>query len=73
MTTLAKINQKARALLREGLDPVEYARYFQQYEQGEGDYTAERQQREPASFDEIKATLAALRTSGGLPPAMPAK
>lgn len=69
MTTLAQINQKARALLREGLDPVEFTRFLQQYEQGEGDYTAERQQREPVSFDEVQTRLAALRAEGRLPPA----
>ena len=67
MTTLAQINQKARSLLRQGLDPVEFTRYLQQYEQGEGDYTAERQQRAAKSIDEVRARIAELRAAGRLP------
>lgn len=67
MTTLAQINQKARSLLRQGLDPVEFTRYLQQFELGEGDYTAERQQRAAKTFDEVRKRIAELRAAGRLP------
>lgn len=44
MTLAAELNQKAKALLISGLGPVGYARFIQQYEEGSGDYTKDREQ-----------------------------
>lgn len=45
MSTLHEINEKAQAALRAALSPAEFVRYLQQFSNGHGDYTAERQQR----------------------------
>lgn len=42
MTLTAELNQKAKAILIRELGPVDYARFFQQYEEGFGNYTADR-------------------------------
>ncbi len=44
MTLTAELNQRAKAILIRELGPVDYARFFQQYEEGIGDYTADRDQ-----------------------------
>ncbi len=44
MTRTAELNQKAKSILIRELGPVDYARFIQQYEEGSGDYTAERHQ-----------------------------
>lgn len=43
--------------LREALGPVGMARFFQQIEDGRGDYTREKYERPDASFDELDAAL----------------
>jgi hypothetical protein len=64
MPTLAQINHKARALLRQNLDPVEFALYVQQFERVMPNTAAKRPSRASISFDEIRARIAALRTEG---------
>jgi len=44
MTLTADLNQKAKAILIRELGPVDCARFFQQYEEGLGDYTRDRHQ-----------------------------
>jgi hypothetical protein len=44
MTLSAELNQKAKAILIRELGPVDYARFIQQYEEGTGDYTRDRNQ-----------------------------
>ena len=44
MTHTAELNQKAKAILFRELGPVDYARFFQQYEEGCGNYTTDRHQ-----------------------------
>ena len=44
MTLQAALNQKAKSILIRELGPVDYARFIQQYEEGTGDYTRDRQQ-----------------------------
>lgn len=44
MTLTAELNQKAKAILFRELGPVDYARFFQQYEEGFGNYTDDRHQ-----------------------------
>jgi len=44
MTLTAELNQKAKAILIRELGPVDYARFIQKYEEGTGDYTADRHQ-----------------------------
>ena len=44
MTLTAALNQKAKAILIRELGPVDYARFFQQYKEGFGNYTADRHQ-----------------------------
>lgn len=44
MTPTAELNQKAKAILFRELGPVDYARFFQQYEEGLGNYTEDRHQ-----------------------------
>lgn len=69
MTTLHEINQKARQALLTTLGPVDYTRYQQQFSQGAGDYTAERQQR-TATTTEVIQQVSALKANGTLiPPA----
>lgn len=43
MTLQATLNQKAKSILIRELGPVDYARFIQQYEEGTGDYTRDRQ------------------------------
>ena len=40
--TLYEVNRKGIKALSEKLDPIDFARFFQQYEKGYGDYTKER-------------------------------
>jgi|GEM_PF-845823 hypothetical protein len=42
MTLPAALNQKAKAILLRELGPVDFARFFQQYQTGTGDYTEDR-------------------------------
>ena len=44
MTLTAELNQRAKAILIRELGPVNYARFFQQYEEGFGNYTDDRHQ-----------------------------
>jgi hypothetical protein len=44
MTLTAELNQKAKAILIRELGPVDYARFIQQYQEGTGNYTADRHQ-----------------------------
>ncbi len=44
MLTPAELNQKAKSILLRELGPVDYARFFQQYEQGIGNYANDREQ-----------------------------
>ncbi len=44
MTLTSELNQKAKAILFRELGPVDYARFFQQYEGGFGNYTDDRLQ-----------------------------
>jgi len=44
MTLTAELNQKAKSILIRELGPVDYARFIQQYEEGTGDYTRDRNQ-----------------------------
>ncbi len=39
----AELNQKAKSILLRELGPVDYARFFQQYEKGIGNYTNDRE------------------------------
>ena len=66
MPTLAQINHKARALLRQNLDPAEFALYVQQFERVTPNPAAKRPLRASVSFDEIRTRIAALRTEGRL-------
>jgi len=68
MNTLHEINEKARAVLRSALGPVDYARYQQQFSSGHGDYTAERQATPPPDIDGIRRHVAELKGSGQLVP-----
>lgn len=67
MTTLHEINGKARAALLTALGPVDYARFFQQYSNGSGDYTKERQQRPQESVQAIHERTMSLQEAGLLP------
>lgn len=42
MTLSSELNQKAKAILFRELGPVDCARFFQQYEEGLGNYTDDR-------------------------------
>ena len=44
MTLTSELNQKAKAILIHERGPVDYARFFQQYEEGLGNYTEDRHQ-----------------------------
>ncbi|MBK1814137.1 hypothetical protein JIN84_00755 [Luteolibacter yonseiensis] len=44
MTHVAELNKKAKAILFRELGPVDYARFFQQFEDGVGNYTTDRSQ-----------------------------
>jgi len=68
MTLSAELNQKAKAILIRELGPVDYARFIQQYEEGTGDYTRDRNQwlgEESARTLHDQATI--LTANGGLP------
>jgi hypothetical protein len=67
MTTLHEINQKARQALLTTLGPVDYTRYQQQFSQGAGDYTTERQQRK-ATTSEVIQQVGELKAIGALVP-----
>ena len=68
MSTLEEINQKARAILARELGPVDYVRFFRQYEPGRGDYTQERQQRPAEGVATIHQRVVARQAAGLLPP-----
>jgi hypothetical protein len=68
MTLNAELNQKAKAILIRELSPEDYARFLQQYGEGTGDYTRDRQQwlgEENSSALHSQAAL--LATNGSLP------
>lgn len=68
MTLTSERNQKAKAILIRELGPVDYARFIQQYEEGIGNYTRDRDQwlgEESARTLHEKATQ--LATTGDLP------
>ncbi len=44
MTLTAELNPKAKAILIRELGPVDYPQFIQQYEEGSGNYTADRHQ-----------------------------
>jgi hypothetical protein len=44
MTPTAELNHKAKAILIRELGPVDYARFFQQYDERFGNYTDDRHQ-----------------------------
>ena len=44
MTLTSELNQKAKAILIRELGPVDYARFIQQFEEGTGNYTRDRNQ-----------------------------
>lgn len=67
MTTLHEINEKARTVLRSALGPVDYARYVQQYSNGSGDYTRERQQRPEEDVQTIHERVMERQEAGLLP------
>lgn len=67
MTPLHEINEKAHAVLRSALGPVDYARYLQQYSNGSGDYTKERQQRLGENVQVIHERVMARQEAGLLP------
>ncbi len=68
MTLTSELNQKARAILIQELGAVGYARFIQQYEEGSGNYTQDRQQwlaeENSAKLHEQASQLA---TAGALP------
>ena len=64
MSTLQQINQKAQRLLRAELGPVDYVRYQQQFTQGNGDYTAERQTANATDITAIAERVAAMKAAG---------
>lgn len=68
MSTLHEINQKAQSVLRSALDPVEYARYQQQFSSGTGDYTAERQQAAETDAATVSRRVAEMKAAGLLHP-----
>lgn len=68
MSTLHEINQKAQRALRSALDPVEYARYHQQFSTGSGDYTAERQQVTENDAATVSQRVAEIKAAGLLHP-----
>ena len=68
MTSPAELNQKAKAILLRELGPVDYARFFQQYEVGIGNYTDDREQwLGSEKVDEIHAETVRLLNTGTLP------
>ena len=67
MSTLQEINQKAQRLLRTELGPVDYVRYQQQFTEGSGDYTKERQAAQATDIANIAERVAAMKAAGLLP------
>ncbi len=68
MTLPAELNQKAKSILLRELGPVDYARFFQQYEQGIGNYTNDREQwLGTDSVESIHAETMNLLAAGKLP------
>jgi hypothetical protein len=67
MTALAEINQKAHAVLRRELGPVDYARFLQQFGVGHGDYTAERQVHPEDSAQDVHSRTLRAKKEGALP------
>lgn len=60
--TLYEINRKAIKALSEKLDPIDFTRFFQQYEKGYGDYTKERHKiLKNISLDNIEKGIEELR------------
>ena len=68
MTLPAALNQKAKAILLRELGPLDFARFFQQYETGTGDYTADRHAwlGQP-TVSELQAEATLLAAAGLLP------
>jgi hypothetical protein len=64
MSTLHQINQKAQQILRAELGPIDYVRYQQQFSQGNGDYTAERQDCASEDISIIAERVASLKSAG---------
>ena len=58
------VRAKYRALIRE-LGPDGFIDYIQQISPGKGDYTAERQQPDTLTFEEIQEMLASVRAADG--------
>ncbi len=58
------LRAKYEALMRE-LGPAEFIRHIQQVSPGKGDYTAERQQPDTLTFEEIQKMLARVRAPDG--------
>ena len=68
MTLTAELNQKAKAILIRELGPVDYARFIQQYEEGTGDYTADRHRwLGEESVRTLHEQASQLAANGGLP------
>ena len=65
MSTLHQINQKAQQILRAELGPIDYVRYQQQFSQGNGDYTAERQVCASEDISIIAERVASLKSLRG--------
>jgi hypothetical protein len=42
MTLTAELNQKAKSIVIRELEPVDYGRFIQQYQEGTGEYTRDR-------------------------------
>jgi hypothetical protein len=64
----AELNQKAKSILLRELGPVDYARFFQQYEQGIGNYTNDREHwLGTDSVEAIHAETMNLLVAGKLP------
>ena len=68
MTLTAELNQKAKSILFRELGPVDYARFFQQYEEGIGNYTDDRHQwLGDESAGSIHGQTSKLAASGDIP------
>ena len=69
MTLTAELNQKAKAILIRELGPVDCARFFQQYEEGSGNYTRDRHQwLDEQSAQILHEQASQLASTGELPP-----
>ena len=66
MTTLHEINLKAQSVLRASLGPVDYVRYTQQFSNGTGDYTAQRQLRPEEETADVAKRVAEMKAKGFL-------